>query len=389
MRAHPGDGGGGGVRARWPPSLIPSRCRDLAVASVWLVALEVEAVTLTDRPGPLIRGVLLVAAMALAAIWRRRAPLAFVTVVLACATALVATARGDGLIVAPLYVTLVLPYTAAREAPPGRAVVGLVVLLAWGIDVDIAVSPGAGNFVATVVSVLGAWVAGCWMHARRRLNDELERNRERIHAERASRVRLAVADERTRIARELHSLIAANVSAMVIQAGAAELLLAHDPSAADRAMAAVEQTGRDALSDMRRALGVLRHAGEAPSLAPQPGVGQVYALVEASRTGGRTIELSVEGEPGPLPASVDLGIYRILEEALCDSFGEVGVQVRFCEDHVELEVLVAGLDRSVQWPALAMDERVSVCNGEIDSVELAHGCRLRVSLPRELENVFA
>jgi signal transduction histidine kinase len=377
------------VRIQWPRNPIPSRWRDLAVASVWLVALEVEAVTLTDRPGPLVRNVLVVAVMTLAAIWRRRAPLAFVGVVLAFATTLVATMSSSDLIVAQLYVTLVLPYTAAREARTDRALLGLGVLLAWGIGVDVAVSAGAGGFVGSAVSMLGAWGAGRWLRARRLLNDELQHNTERIEAERASRVRLAVADERTRIARELHSLVAANVSAMVIQAEAVALMLDRDLPAADRAMAAIEQTGRDALSDMRRALGVLRSAGESPSLAPQPGVGQVYALIETSRGSGRPIELSVDGEPGPLPASVDLGIYRILEEALASSVGAMSVQVRFREDHVELEVVAARLDQSVQWPALAMGERVAVCNGAIDSDALAHGRRLRVTLPRELEKVFA
>jgi signal transduction histidine kinase len=376
------------VRIQLPHNPTPVRWHDPAVTIGWLIALEVETVTLTDRPGPLIRNVLVVAAMALATIWRRRAPLAFVAVVLAFATALVATMSSGDLIVAQLYVSLVLPYTAGREEPTARALLGLAVLLTWGIGVNAAVSPGTGSFVGTVVSMLAAWGAGRWLRARRLLNDELERNTQRIEAERAIRVRLAVADERTRIARELHSLVAGNVSAMVIQAEAAELLLDRDLQAADRAMAAVEQTGRDALSDMRRALGVLRHAGESPSLAPQPGVGQVYALIETARASGRPIELSVDGETGPLPASVDLGIYRILEEALGGSVGEVGVQLRFREDQVELEVNAARLERSVRWPALAMGERVAVCNGAIDSDESPNGLRLRVTLPRELEKMF-
>jgi signal transduction histidine kinase len=114
-----------------------------------------------------------------------------------------------------------------------------------------------------------------------------------------------LADERTRIARELHTVVASNVSAMVIQAEAAELLLDDDFRAADEAMAAVERTGRDALSDMRRMLGVLRQSGDATPLAPQPGVGELYGLVEAARTKRQGIELSVEGEPGPLPSTCE------------------------------------------------------------------------------------
>jgi signal transduction histidine kinase len=360
--------------------------RDSTIAVLWLVALEAENLTIKHHHAPLALDCLLVAVMALAAIWRRRAPLTFVAVVLACAAGLVASWRSASVSIAPLYVLFVPPYTAARERSTRAAAVGLAAVLAWGIAINAATKPTAASFFGTAASTCAAWAAGRWLRARGFLNEELERKAERICAERESRVRLAVADERTRIARELHTLVAANVSAMVIQAEAAELLLDGDPDAADRAMAAVEHTGRAALSDMRRVLGVLRHADESPSLAPQPGIGQIYALVESARGEGRSIDLTVEGEPGPLPASVDLGIYRILEDALRGSADEVGVRVRFGEDDVALDVTVASLDGSVQWPTLAMSERVAICNGVVNQ---ADGRQLCISLPRELEEVFA
>ena len=257
--------------------------------------------------------------------------------------------------------------------PGARALFGLAAVLAWGIVVDVATGSNTAGSIAGLVMTGASWGAGRWLRARRLLDAELARTAERIEAERTSRVRLAVADERTRIARELHTLIASNVSAMVLQAEAAELLLDADSQAADVAMAAIEQTGRGALADMRRMLGVLRHSEETPSLAPQPGVGQVYALVEAARGRGGSIELSVDGDPGPLPASVDLGLYRMLEETLTAERLERGVvRLRFCDDEVELEVSAYGLENSPPWPTLAMRERVAICQGTIqERVELS------------------
>jgi signal transduction histidine kinase len=364
---------------------VSSRWQDPAIAAVWLIAMEIENLTIAHHHASLAVETLLVAAMALAAIWRRRAPLIFVAIVLGCTSALVPTWRSADVNVAPIYVAVVLPYTVAKERSRWPAIVGLVAVVAWAVIVNALTSPTVANFFGIGATICAAWAAGRWLRTRRLLNDELKREAERIEAERESRVRLAVADERTRIARELHTLVAANVSAMVIQAEAAELLLDNDPATADQAMAAVEQTGRDALADMRRVLGVLRHADEAPSLAPQPGVGQIYALVELARGRGRAIELSVEGEPGPLPASVDLGIYRVLEEALRASADGMDVQLRFGRDDVELEVNAGRLRPSVRWPTLAMTERVAICDGVIDGTD----GRLLVTMPRELEEAFA
>ena len=378
------------MRITRPRNPIPPRLRDAAIAGVWLIALEIENLMLGHQRVSVVVSALVVAVMALAAIWRRRAPLTFVAVVLACATVLVASWTSTSVTVAPLYILIFVPYTVARERAAISASIGLVAVLAWGSVVNVVVSPSAGNFVGTALSTCAAWGAGRWLRVRRMLDYELERKAERIEAERESRVRLAVADERTRIARELHALVAANVSAMVIQAEAAESLLATDLGAADQAMVAVERTGRGALSDMRRLVGVLRHAGESVSLAPQPGVGQIYALVESARSGGRAIELSVEGDPGPLPASVDLGIYRILEEALGpDGSDSTSVWLAFRDTGVELEVIAARRGQAPAWPTVAMQERTAICTGSISSEPYAGGQRLLVTLPRGRDEVFA
>ena len=370
--------------------LMSVRTRDALVAAAWLVALEVENFTAGRATGPLVFHALIVGVMGAAGFWRRRAPLAFVLVVLACATVLLSDWSSAGVVVVPTYVLIAVPYPLGREASLPPALIGLAALIAFGVAANVASHSAAGWYLGAPALTGAIWSAGRWLRARSLLHQELAQKAERIEAERASRISLAIADERTRIARELHTLVASNVSAMVIQAEAAELLLDEDPRAADEAMAAVEQTGRDALSDMRRMLGVLRHSADAPALAPQPGVGDLYSLVEAARRAGRSIELSAEGEPGPVPSSVDLAIYRVVEEAIAARDpGEALIRLRFGEDQIDLQVDGPHLAGSSAWPTLAMREWAAICNASIGGEISRDRQRLSIAFPRALEEVFA
>jgi signal transduction histidine kinase len=288
-------------------------------------------------------------------------------------------------LVVPLYVLFIPAYTVAAYEDRTPALIGLVVCVvaAWALNAMRSLS--AAEYLFTAGMSIAAWTVGRALRARRLLNEELERKAQRIAAERASRERLAVADERTRIARELHAVVAGSVSAMVVQAEAAEQLLEDDLASADGAMAAVETTGRETLAEMRRILGVLRRADEGADLAPQPGVGQIHSLVQRARDDHHRVELEVDGEPGPLPASVDLGIYRILPEALATAGpGRVRILVRFAEHDVSLQVVSADAAAG-GWPTLAMRERVELCDGELE----ADDRRLAVRLPRTFEEVLA
>jgi signal transduction histidine kinase len=213
---------------------------------------------------------------------------------------------------------------------------------------------------------------------------------------------LAIAEQRTRIALELQTLVANSVSAMIVQTQAAQRLLVRVPGDADAAMATIEDTGRQALAEMRRILGVLRRADDKADLLPAPGVGQIPALVERVRQAQRLVELHVDGEPGPLPASVDLGVYRILEDALASTDeradrtdgadganGAIDVIVHFGVDDVELDVTYRGGPR-LDWPSLAIRERVALCQGSVE-VDILPGTgeRLVVRLPRVFEGAFA
>ena len=353
---------------------------------IWLQTSKVH--------GPVALRLAIVAGLAIAMRFRRRSPLGFTAVSMAIAVIASAWVSDITQTTWSLYLLLVPGYTVAAYESLPRALAGLALaeLGPWGVDA-FAKHVNFGDFAFTSIVVGIAWVTGRAMHSRRLLQVELLEKAERLTAEREDRTRLAVADERTRIARELHAMVASHVSAMVIQAEAAKRMLDRSPEAADEAMLAIEETGREALSEMRRILGVLRRSGEDPAmLAPQPGVGQLHALVESARTNGGSVELHVLGEPGPLPFAVDLAVYRILEEALADtpeSTGRLAVSLRFAEHLVELEI--ASERASVtSWPTVGMSERVASCEGQLRVKDGPDGARMIVaSLPRVFEAEYA
>ena len=365
---------------------VRDRWLDPALAAVALVALEIEIVTVRHHTGPLVLNVLAAAAITVPLVWRRRAPLAYASLTMGLAVLITATLTDLTALAVPGYLLIILPaYTVAAHEPQTRALIGLAVCLValWALGAVTRHTSVSDYVLPTGISAL-SWAVGRALRARRLLNAELGRKAERIAAERESRELLAVADERTRIARELHAVVAGSVSAMVVQTEAAQQLLLEDLDRADAAMAAVEDAGRETLSEMRRILGVLGRVDEAAELAPQPGVGQIHALVERARE-QRQVELEVEGDPGPLPASIDLGVYRILEEALA-STGAAPLEVRltFAERELELDVTSHGTP-AASWPTLAMRERVALCDGELEADE----GRLRVRLPLAFEEALA
>jgi signal transduction histidine kinase len=370
----------------WPAARVRDRWLDPALAAVALVAFEIEIVTSGHRSGPLVLNVLGAAAITVPLVWRRRAPLAYACLTVGLAVVMTATLTDLTALVIPPFLLIIAAYTVAAYEPQTRAVIGLAVCLVagWGLGAMTRHS-SVSQYALPTGALAASWAVGRAVRSRRLLDEEFARKAERIAAERHGRELLAVADERTRIARELHAVVAGSVSAMVVQTEAAQQLLDADLDRADAAMAAVEEAGRQALSEMRRILGVLRRAGEAAELAPQPGVGQIHGLVERAREQRREVELEVYGDPGPLPASIDLGVYRILEEALASTgAGPVEVRLTFAQRDVELAVASHGAP-AASWPTLAMRERVALCDGELEAAE----GRLRVRLPRAFEEVLA
>ncbi len=244
-----------------------------------------------------------------------------------------------------------------------------------------------------------AWVAGDNIRTRRAYLAELEARAARLEREREERDQRAVTEERTRIARELHDVIAHNVSVMVVQASAGEEVFDTDPARARESLSAVAATGRAALAELRRLLGVIRTEegnNAAASYTPQPGIEYLDELVAQVRETGLAVELSVLGQPRPLPEGVGLCAYRIVQEALTNTLkhaqaSRARVSVRYVDDALELRVLDDGRGtRPVDNGAggghglIGMRERVALFGGELTAQgHLDHGFEVCARLPLE------
>ena len=386
-------------RLAWPMRLLVTDYRfDGLLALTLLIACEVELVIDRRHQQSLMVTGLLLVALTIPVVWRRQAPLGAAFAVFAVACVLDASAAGRTNLQVPQFAVFIPPYAVAAYLPRRQAFVGLVVLLV-GVCVHNMVSIGPSNGVTGWVFGLGmcsaAWASGRAVRGRRQLAAKLTRTAELISAERELGERLAIADERTRIASELQAVVAHSITAMVVQSGAAQRLLDTDLPRAQDAIGVVERTGREALHEMRRIVGVLRNDEEETELKPQPGLGQLHVLIEQARKRGRQIELQVEGQPGPLPASVDLGVYRIVQEALAGSRNGEGdeaplsIVVRFGEADVSLAV-TAAWPASAEWPTVAMEERVALCAGSVELRSVDHVTdRLLVRMPGTLEGALA
>ncbi|MFJ8718347.1 sensor histidine kinase [Streptomyces violaceus] len=226
------------------------------------------------------------------------------------------------------FAMLVIVYTVAVEgarwASRFALVAGLcaapMAQLRWSSDQ----TGVAGNIVLAVLQTVPfalAWVLGDSIRTRRAYFAQLEERAARLEKEREAQSKVAVAAERARIARELHDVVAHNVSVMVVQADGAAYVLDAAPDQAKKALETISSTGRQALAEMRRLLGVLRTGEhqEAGEYVPQPDVQQIEDLVEQCRTSGLPVDFKVEGTPRPLPSGVELTAYRIVQEALTNT----------------------------------------------------------------------
>ena len=249
---------------------------------------------------------------------RRRWPF---PVLLVVSTASVATSLSIETAAVPVAAVALASFTVGeRGGDRVRSAMGVIAVagfIALGFIVQ-----DADPFEALVlpfVVVVPSWLVGDVVRTRRL--DAATRQAEAMRAaqENEARLRTAVAEERRAMARELHDVVAHGVSVMLIQSGAARQVIRTSPDLAEEALLTVEATGREAMAELRRMLGVLNDDGEATGLAPQPGVDQLGALVERVREAGLPTELSIDGSPRPLPASLDVTVYRIVQEALTNA----------------------------------------------------------------------
>jgi signal transduction histidine kinase len=373
---------------------------DVALAAAVGAELVVEMLLTNAREGPLAAN--LVAAVALAAplAWRRAAPLAATAAIGVAGTVTGAFLTHPQELGGTFAVLALANFAVAAHEPRRRALLGLGVLAATVLAVSLVTGDmSADGMLFPGVVFGGVWVLGRVARGRAKLTAELAARTRQIERERAERERDAVARERARIARELHDVVAHSVSVMVVQAGAARRVLDRDPDASIGALGAVEATGREALTEMRRLLGILRPEGEDVDHSPQPSLERLGALVARSRDAGLEVELRNEGEPGPLAPGVDLTAFRLVQEGLTNALkhggrGPARVTLRWSDDLLEVEVAnrVDG-DGAIGDALLGsgqglvgMRERVALCGGELRAGPVGRGFVVRARLPRDRAN---
>jgi signal transduction histidine kinase len=367
----------------------------LVVAAIGLeIAWIVVSQDRSDGPsGPLWFDVLFALGTTVPLFARRRFPfgaLATVGVVFAAGSFVDDRVTPSGLVPALTAFAVFVLFGLLRNRT--QAIAGL----ALGIGVTAIISHndpkgGVGNFVFSSIAFTIAWAIGFGLGRKFHEAEEAKERLARAERARVEQARLAVADERTRIARELHDVVGHSVSVMTVQASAARRLLRPHQVKEREALLVVEQTGREALAEMRKMVGVLRRPEEAPALAPQPSLEHLDRLIEHTRETGLPVELRIEGTPEPLPAGVDLTAYRLVQEGLTNAVKHARAQhatvlVRYSEGHVELTVTDDGAGDgggdSGGHGLVGMRERVSVYGGELEAGQLAEGgYRLRARLP--------
>jgi signal transduction histidine kinase len=273
-----------------------------------------------------------------------------------------------------------------------QSVAGLLFVIGIAALVEFNAPEGkAGDFVWDAITFSVAWIVGFAVGEKFREVDEARERAAAAEREREERARRAVADERARIARELHDVVGHSVSVMTVQASAVRRLLEPDQDQVSEALHVVEQTGREALAEMRRMVGVLRHAEEAPALAPQPSLGEIEKLVQHARDRGLPVELSIQGDPVDLPTGVDLTAYRLVQEGLTNAIKharaeQAEVVIHYEDGHVELTVSDDGLGGGDGGGGghglVGMRERVSVYGGKLEAGPRPEGgYRLSATLP--------
>jgi signal transduction histidine kinase len=335
--------------SRWWERLRVNTLLVDGLVAVALLLLTVVQVGFGEPPGGSRSAALLFApAATLPLTWRRRVPLTALAVIAAAVVAqslaTVPPVSFGTFLALMLAIYSVAAHGGRREALAGAAI-GAVTVTVQGLRE--AGDASAFEVVYGIVYFGGAWVLGRALRRRRLATVELQDRAAQLEREREEQARAAVAEERGRIARELHDVIAHSMSVIVVQAGAAEQILDHDTARAREALRLIRRAGNDALDEMRRLLGILRRDDEELTLAPQPSIARLDELLGQARAGGLPVELVVDGQPRRLAPGVELAAYRIIQEALTNSRKHAGaaraeVIVRYAPDALELDVVDNG-----------------------------------------------
>jgi signal transduction histidine kinase len=362
------------------------RLVDAVLAGVLVAAGVLEgAIVPTNRPFWL-HELLTIAVMGAVA-WRRRFPLVVVGVVVV--GMMVLDSDGQLSVFAAL---VIVCCTAGAELDPPRSWIGLALSVVpfW---IGFALTDGGvSDYVAVTVLYGGSWAVGQVLRERGHRSAELAERAERAERDREAEAARAVAEERARIARELHDVVSHSISVIAVQTQAVRRRLGPDHAREVDDLRAVESTARQAMAEMRRLFGVLRADGERPSLAPQPGLDQLDRLIGETRAAGFPVSLAVEGESVPLPPGLGLAAYRIVQEALTNvrkhaPGGRVTVCLRYGERDLDLAVEDSGggdpdrLDGG-GYGLVGMRERVTLYGGTLEAgPQPGGGFSVRARLP--------
>jgi signal transduction histidine kinase len=306
---------------------------------------------------------------------RRRSPIASIVLALVGFTAFQPLGRElNDNVYAAFFGVLFLLFSFGLHEPRGRVLlIGVVFVFACdnlALAIDAYPSTVVDAIFGGFVIAGGPILLGRVIANRSRLNAALLEKAERLRRDRADQAEQAAAEERARIANELHDVVAHAMSAMVVQAGGARRLAEKDPARARAAFAAVEETGREALTEIRRLLGVLRHQDDEIALAPQPSLRHLAALVARVRAAGLPVRLEVDGDARELPPGVDLTAYRLVQEALEGAMsqgaaGSADVVVRYRPDGIDVEVFDDGAGGEGPRALPGVRERVSLYGGQM------------------------
>ena len=368
-----------------PPAVTAQRhVRDALLAIALAAFVLFEDFTSDVVPSAAVLALSLAATLPLAV--RRRAPLATVTIVVAALVGMSALDL-DQEPQTTLLALLLATYSAGAHLPSPVAFVGAAVALAGSLAMEPA------DFIVAGPLYAGTWGVGRLVRANRMQAARLTELTSVLEREQAENARLAIAEERGRIARELHDVVAHSMSVIVVQAGAERLALGDERRSTREVLGAIERTGREALAEMRRLVGVLRRSDEEPDLSPQPSLAHLDALVEHVRQAGLRVDLSVEGTPLALPPGVDVSAFRIVQEALTNVVKHAGparvtVIVRYGDRSLEIEVVDDGAGPSAPngdgHGLVGMRERIALYGGDLDAgPRPGGGFAVRARLPVE------
>jgi signal transduction histidine kinase len=328
--------------------------------------------------GPRALNLLAVAASTLPLAARRRAPLATTATVFG-AIAVRALVADPLEIYPPVLAGLVAVYSVGAYATARSAVLGLALAAA---AIAVAAARGSGGdaapaLVPSLILLAVVWGLGRVVGARYSRARAIERRAAERDRRAEAEMRAAAAAERERIARELHDAVSHSLALIAMQAGGAQAILSRDPERAEASLRAIELAAREGLTEMRRLLGLMGADHAQQDLAPQAGIQHLRTIVDRAHDAGLEVELTVEGEPRPVPPGIDLSAYRIVQEALTNAAKHAGrchavVAVRWRPGAVELEITNDGacapndLGRPAGRGLVGMRERAALVGGELE-----------------------